>query len=176
MLKIRRPLGRLIFNMGIAIPGKTVFLIETPPWWHMWQRNGIDIPTLPVTNTRSPLVWHCHSEGFLRIPNLMCNYLKPHFSGKTISDCTCWGKLMGNSLGIHHVNIYITSVETKTFMRWIAYAYGIGGVVKQVANILRDIARGFALKPESYCHIWFSLWNILTEWNVGSCENVLMVR
>ena len=32
MLKIRRPLGRLIFNMGIAIPGKTVFLIETDPW------------------------------------------------------------------------------------------------------------------------------------------------
>ena len=35
MLKIRRPLGRLIFNMGIAIPGKTVFLIETAPWWHL---------------------------------------------------------------------------------------------------------------------------------------------
>ena len=32
MLKIRRPLGRLIFDMGIAIPGKTVFLIETAPW------------------------------------------------------------------------------------------------------------------------------------------------
>ena len=32
MLKIRRSLGRLIFNMGIAIPGKTVFLIETAPW------------------------------------------------------------------------------------------------------------------------------------------------
>ena len=32
MLKIRRPLGRLIFNMGIAILGKTVFLIETAPW------------------------------------------------------------------------------------------------------------------------------------------------
>ena len=31
MLKIRRPLGRLIFNMGIAIPGKTVSLIETAP-------------------------------------------------------------------------------------------------------------------------------------------------
>ena len=31
MLKIRRPLGRLIFNMGIAIPGKTVFLIATAP-------------------------------------------------------------------------------------------------------------------------------------------------
>ena len=31
MLKIRRPLGRLIFNMGIAIPGKTVFLNEMAP-------------------------------------------------------------------------------------------------------------------------------------------------
>ena len=31
MLKIRQPLGRLIFKMGIAIPGKTVFLIETAP-------------------------------------------------------------------------------------------------------------------------------------------------
>ena len=29
MLKIRRPLGRLIFNMVIAIVSKTVFLIET---------------------------------------------------------------------------------------------------------------------------------------------------
>ena len=35
-LKIRRPLGRLIFNMGIAIPGKTVFLIETAPWAQIW--------------------------------------------------------------------------------------------------------------------------------------------
>ena len=38
MLKIRRPLGRLIFNMGIAIPGKTVFLIETAPWKEHYQR------------------------------------------------------------------------------------------------------------------------------------------
>ena len=36
MLKIRRPTGRLIFNMGISIPGKTVFYIETGPsrHWH----------------------------------------------------------------------------------------------------------------------------------------------
>ena len=31
MSKIRRPTGRLIFNMGIPIPGKTVFYIETGP-------------------------------------------------------------------------------------------------------------------------------------------------
>ena len=34
MLKIRRPTGRLIFNMGIPIPGKTVFYIETGPWYY----------------------------------------------------------------------------------------------------------------------------------------------
>ena len=39
MLKIRRPLGRLIFNMGITIPGKTVFLIETAPWTPKTQRH-----------------------------------------------------------------------------------------------------------------------------------------
>ena len=38
MLKIRRPTGRLIFNMGIPIPGKTVFYIETGPWW--WAAMG----------------------------------------------------------------------------------------------------------------------------------------
>ena len=40
MLKIRRPLGRLIFNMGIAIPGKTVFLIETAPWFRLYPSHG----------------------------------------------------------------------------------------------------------------------------------------
>ena len=40
MLKIRRPLGRLIFNMGIAIPGKTVFLIETAPRVPKARTNG----------------------------------------------------------------------------------------------------------------------------------------
>ena len=40
MLKIRRPLGRLIFNMGIAIPGKTVFFIETAPWVFIGSSDG----------------------------------------------------------------------------------------------------------------------------------------
>ena len=39
MLKIRRPLGRLIFNMGIAIPGKTVFLIGTAPCMQPFELN-----------------------------------------------------------------------------------------------------------------------------------------
>ena len=48
MLKIRRPLGRLIFNMGIAIPGKTVFLIETVyiPRVH----ENTDVITYPCTD------------------------------------------------------------------------------------------------------------------------------
>ena len=36
MLKIRRSRDRLIFNMGIPIPGKDGLYIETGPWtfWH----------------------------------------------------------------------------------------------------------------------------------------------
>ena len=33
-VKDKTAVGRLIFNMGIAIPGKTVFLIETAPCHH----------------------------------------------------------------------------------------------------------------------------------------------
>ena len=55
MLKIRRPLGRLIFNMGITIPGKTVFLIETAPW----------------SSIRGPYLWvlcqHCMWAGILTL-------------------------------------------------------------------------------------------------------------
>ena len=52
MLKIRRPLGRLIFNMGIAIPGKTVFLIETAPWWL-----GTVRQQTIVSNNADQIVW-----------------------------------------------------------------------------------------------------------------------
>ena len=52
MLKIRRPLGRLIFNMGIAIPDKTVFLIETAPWWpydyKMGMRYGLHLADVNI--------------------------------------------------------------------------------------------------------------------------------
>ena len=50
MLKIRRPLGRLIFNMGIAIPGKTVFLIETAPRGPFYQHGLTIIPASTINN------------------------------------------------------------------------------------------------------------------------------
>ena len=63
MLKIRRPLGRLIFNMGITIPGKTVFLIETAPKFqcvikYQYFSNGddyADVRNIIKTNVRQ---WH----------------------------------------------------------------------------------------------------------------------
>ena len=56
MLKIRRPLGRLIFNMGIAIPGKTVFLIETAPWQHQ----AIILTRLFITE----IMWYSPERNF----------------------------------------------------------------------------------------------------------------
>ena len=55
MLKIRRPLGRLIFNMGIAIPGKTVFLIETAPIWR--QNLGQLCPRWLVAWRHQAITW-----------------------------------------------------------------------------------------------------------------------
>ena len=86
MLNIRRPLGRLIFNMGIAIPGKTVFLIETAPClnytianWHLdtntcfsiycrCQEFWIQLHTLllshPIFSHNHPLAVMCNSDTF----------------------------------------------------------------------------------------------------------------
>ena len=52
MLKIRRPLGRLIFNMGIAIPDKTVFLIETTPRSQFQYKNHLSSKTISVIDIR----------------------------------------------------------------------------------------------------------------------------
>ena len=60
MLKIRRPLGRLIFNMGIAIPGKTVFLIETDPRYFISLYQKLTKKTrnsLEATNVKIGGIW-----------------------------------------------------------------------------------------------------------------------
>ena len=54
MLKIRRPLGRRIFNIGIAIPGKTVFLIETAPRASIrWDLDHTTLRTTGLTDLKS---------------------------------------------------------------------------------------------------------------------------
>ena len=71
MLKIRRPLGRLIFNMGIAIPGKTVFLIETAPRSLLTPLPAIRWPALTNeqqwTEPKEPVIpplwpWHGYTD------------------------------------------------------------------------------------------------------------------
>ena len=52
MLKIRRPLGRLIFNMGITIPGKTIFLIEMAPCLSC-MANLTTVNDLPIKGARA---------------------------------------------------------------------------------------------------------------------------
>ena len=84
MLKIRRPLGRLIFNMGIAIPGKTVFLIETAPricvicWGKVAGGIGFSIKTTCLD--RPQLSGH-----FIQVPvylSSLCGNF--HCGGKTV--------------------------------------------------------------------------------------------
>ena len=68
MLKIRRPTGRLIFNMGIPIPGKTVFYIETGPGMHNGKQGvvsirktvlpGMAIPMLKIRRPNGRLIFN----------------------------------------------------------------------------------------------------------------------
>ena len=76
MLKIRRPLGRLIFNMGIAIPGKTVFLIETAPrkliaTKTIFHRIGI---TMEIVSEMGPRPF-LFSPGFGTYNSVLINFL-----------------------------------------------------------------------------------------------------
>ena len=83
MLKIRRPLGRLIFNMGIAIPGKTVFLIETAPrfaveyilhqgWGLLSQFSPFRYsPYFPLLSKQT-LAIECHVYIWQVLPQLSC--------------------------------------------------------------------------------------------------------
>ena len=74
MLKIRRPIGRLIFNMGMAIPGKTVFLIETAPcflhqsphlcWCGMCNKSDVKrLITLGCLDQYTCRGWYCEKGG-----------------------------------------------------------------------------------------------------------------
>ena len=82
MLKIRRPLGRLIFNMGIAIPGKTVFLIETAPRQYEYDSSNSSVPgvTQPIKRTNVPKTRIQNDNHKIAIPQNaedinQCNYL-----------------------------------------------------------------------------------------------------
>ena len=93
MLKIRRPTGRLIFNMGIPIPGKTVFYIETGPWSYECI-NGVSIPFCEVSKIVSKFVYsriRTSYEKFklkpgprLNIKTVLSTYGDFHVKDKTV--------------------------------------------------------------------------------------------
>ena len=80
MLKIRRPLGRLIFNMGIAIPGKTVFLIETAPWsYRAYQATQTPLFSNPLMSPFDTQVYH-ECQICLRFHRILTVILEMAFS------------------------------------------------------------------------------------------------
>ena len=123
MLKIRRPLGRLIFNMGIAIPGKTVFLIETAP------RNLVSMQTTynelkfisePHVKQRRKFIW-CSSKFY----SSDC-YKIMHMS---LQLCCCdvqkfWSNLISrNWITIKENFHWIRIVSEKLIVKWVEVQY-----------------------------------------------------
>ena len=72
MLKIRRSLDRLIFNMGILIPGKTIFILRRGPGLLLhqggWLARG-NITSLAVIRNSSTYVYKHHVQFFLLVLN-----------------------------------------------------------------------------------------------------------
>ena len=73
MLKIRRPLGRLIFNMGIAIPGKTVFLIETAPWFNV-HPGPVSLTVFHRNSHSMEILFHSHLDSHIVIATKFCTW------------------------------------------------------------------------------------------------------
>ena len=96
MLKIRRPLGRLIFNMGIAIPGKTVFLIETAPRFLV-------------------------SPGHHRPWRWLCSLIKPLYSTKTDFNQLC--HLSVGDEKCKHILCFLKNQENNTSQLFFGYCF-----------------------------------------------------
>ena len=134
MLKIRRPLGRLIFNMGIAIPGKTVFLIETAPW-----REVIDMDRLALglteTHTSNRNAWNGRLRSAVRLgPPLYYGLIKSSINddeGKPynfdiliqmqtnfpeLEVCCTNDKHYDNDMSMHFATFYESSISVSSVM------------------------------------------------------------
>ena len=138
MLKIRRPLGRLIFNMGIAIPGKTVFLIETPPWLPLHDAK------VNATYIWHALQWHhiaglvqerCNSSALALELHLSCtnpliwssSCLESPVTWRLIQQFV-WANITGNiktlpdwpfARGVHWIPLFCLTT-TYTYYHWIS--------------------------------------------------------
>ena len=118
MLKIRRPLGRLIFNMGIAIPGKTVFLIETAPWWWLYSHRTQLTCTLPVLQNIFVCVSKVPANGRGCYMYITSSVIVPHLFSHVIWNCT-----QKNDLKTRSIFSISVSIEVGKQRTWIFYLY-----------------------------------------------------
>ena len=90
MLKIRRSRDRLIFNMGIPIPGKDGLYIETGPWsYHLRQQtiNPLMFISIPPTAIRVPHKYYritafpANNPPLMLAPNGAVNVRYPKWQG-----------------------------------------------------------------------------------------------
>ena len=107
MLKIRRPLGRLIFNMGIAIPGKTVFLIETAPRTTIFE--GQNWPQVKIF--------------FLHHKNIFCKFQWIFNENTQVKKKLRW-LAVAASLAAGHMAIYLPYGDTYLDQNWFSYCLG----------------------------------------------------
>ena len=121
MLKIRRPLGRLIFNMGITIPGKTIFLIEMAPWL--------------LASPRHPWIWHWlyWACDYLSMLGFNLNHISikgPWYTGivnacgKILCNGTLWSLINGDAYDFKQLMKIWWAFKTDYLVAWSPGAFG----------------------------------------------------
>ena len=141
MLKIRRPLGRLIFNMGIAIPGKTVFLIETAPWFHCCILLDIKLTTTPRNVNFSAVEPWLHRE-----PTIVAFTMFMRGPGRP------WGSQIANTL-------------RSTSIKHRSDAKVSDRCLIDVDLRVLSIWDGFQLPSPHQCKKWYKTWKWFTTVN-----------
>ena len=141
MLKIRRPLGRLIFNMGIAIPGKTVFLIETAPGYSNAQCTPSNIlPTLPLYYISNSC--NCFDIMFSRLMlDSILIYVKPYAWFYDILNypllCYQWCWLVN----FNFLKCFIPANEFRMYLN--SQVHGTNDYVNAVCVDVRTVSKGW---------------------------------
>ena len=156
MLKIRRPLGRLIFNMGIAIPGKTVFLIETAPRWSATMGLSYWLCTVPlnkffprwgeISTTYTNSMWrndrNCTSDIRCTLIDIVGH-----------SDVVVGTAPTASSFSTKHLaSIYCTKTTARRDEKHLSLGLG--------ATYIRDLA--------VYCYVFSVQWLIMMQINMIS--------
>ena len=161
MLKIRRPLGRLIFNMGIAIPGKTVFLIETATW-SIVERVKFSVYNMVYKSLYLLLRdEQLHAKGQAKYHYNKCSWLE------SFLDSNNWEcKLLLHVINVCSGHIYLSMLQHNNMNENASFVWYMFNIT--VTNSILHLSLHVNIHFQKQCNITFSMTEVYVRCNCYS--------